>query len=498
MQGKEEEIMALDDTIKTFDINKELNIFNLRAKQNDTTGARSFTFRLIKNNQIFDLTGLTIKVGGNKADGKQIFNNCKIINASKGLVELELTTQMLTTAGTLNLELIILQGEIRLSTIPFEVEIIPSVTKYSDIVSSDEYGALIDSLNKADEYGQKLQEGTEKIELQYANKLNEVSSQLSENETKINNFTYDNTDIPLIGQGVPTDVNMLMKKKFSNDKREFAFGIEIDADGSTGSHDPKVASGHKVAMYSSAYTGETGKPYIWAFNTLTQVDKGLKNKTIAQGYELDINNNQGDEYEVFDWDQGVILGLNVTSGGDYPISSGIRVGSTNDKNAPYYGIYLDASKKNAIKIAGKHLYGVDTANAEIETKYAFTLNDTQKFGVYHFDTDQVTTFLRFIKKYIVINTQGEGFMITTKDEKKVLFEVKENGEVIIPETLKTKRLEAPVITNGQGEIRPVLSGNSTSMPTNPLIGQMYFDRTRGIPLFWNGVGWVKADGNLPS
>lgn len=170
--------MALNDKTINFDINKR-NIFNLTAKQYDTTGARSFTFRLLKDSITFDLTGLSVKVGGKKPDEKDIFNDCIIKDAKKGIVELELTTQMQVVAGTLNLELIILKGETRLSTIPFEVQVIKSAIDLENVVNSDEFGVLNSAINKANEYSEKLKQGTEKIELQYADKLNEVNSKLN-------------------------------------------------------------------------------------------------------------------------------------------------------------------------------------------------------------------------------------------------------------------------------------------------------------------------------
>ena len=172
--------MTLNDKAINFDINRN-NLFDLTAKQFDTDGARSFTFRLLKNSIPFDLTGLSVKVGGKKPDGNDILNDCTIINSKKGIVEVKLTTQMQVVAGTLNLELIMFKGETRLSTIPFEVQIIQSATCYSEIQSSDEFGALNNALNVANEYSEKLKEGTENIELQYANKLNKLNSQLSEN-----------------------------------------------------------------------------------------------------------------------------------------------------------------------------------------------------------------------------------------------------------------------------------------------------------------------------
>ena len=171
--------MTLDNKIINFDINRN-NIFNLTAKQFDTTGARSFTFRLLKDSIPFDLEGLSVKVGGKKPDGKDILNDCTIINCKKGIVEVRLTTQMQVVAGTLNLELIMFKGETRLSTIPFEVQIIQSATCYSKVQSSDEFGTLQNAINTSNEYADKLKEGTEKLELQYANKLNELSDDTSQ------------------------------------------------------------------------------------------------------------------------------------------------------------------------------------------------------------------------------------------------------------------------------------------------------------------------------
>lgn len=324
------------------------------------------------------------------------------------------------------------------------------------------------------------------------------SSQLDNNTNKLDNFTFDNVDVPLIGQGVPTDVSILMKKNFNNDKRQYAFGVEINADGSNGSHNVETASGHKVAIYSSAHTGTNGKPYIWSFNTLAQADSGLKQNAMIQGYELDVNNNQSDTYRNFIWDNGVCLGLNITSGGLYPITCGARIGGTNNTNLPNYGLILDGSQESALQIENTNGKGIDMRNATFTSDYAIVLNKNHKVGVYDNTTNNYNTVLRFLNDYTILSTQGGGFMITTKDGSKMLFEVKEDGTVNAPSKITTARLECPVISTGQGEIRPTLSGDSGLYPSNPLIGQCYFDRTRGIPLWFNGVGWVNAQGNLPT
>ena len=147
--------MTLDNKIINFDINRN-NLFNLTAKQFDTDGARSFTFRLLKDSIPFDLTGLSVEVGGKKPDEKDIFNSCTIKDAERGIMELELTTQMQVVAGMLNLELIIFKGETRLSTIPFQIQVVKSVTDFKKVESSNEFGALNNALDRVKQYTDKI------------------------------------------------------------------------------------------------------------------------------------------------------------------------------------------------------------------------------------------------------------------------------------------------------------------------------------------------------
>lgn len=143
--------MALDNHTLIFNLDKTFNLFNLSAKQFDTDNARSFTFQFIQNNTSFSLNGINVKVGGIKPDGKKIFNDVKIIDVENGIVELDLTSQMLTANGVLKLEFIFMKDNIRLSSYPFEINIVPSVTNFNAIISSDEFGALTKILNSADD-----------------------------------------------------------------------------------------------------------------------------------------------------------------------------------------------------------------------------------------------------------------------------------------------------------------------------------------------------------
>jgi hypothetical protein len=41
------------------------------------------------------------------------------------------------------------------------------------------------------------------------------------------------------------------------------------------------------------------------------------------------------------------------------------------------------------------------------------------------------------------------------------------------------------------------AGITTSRPTNKLqIGQIYFDTTLGLPIWWNGTDWIDAAGTV--
>ena len=50
-------------------------------------------------------------------------------------------------------------------------------------------------------------------------------------------------------------------------------------------------------------------------------------------------------------------------------------------------------------------------------------------------------------------------------------------------------------TTGWVPIQPPTTGPSDEMPPDPVVGQMHFDTSRGIPLWYDGAGWKDAAGN---
>lgn len=142
--------MTLDNQTLIFNLDKTFNLFNLSAKQFDTDNARSFTFKFIQNNTPFSLNGINVKVSGIKPDNTHIFNDVKIIDSTNGIVELDLTSQMLAANGVLKLEFIFMKDNVRLSSYLFEINIVPSVTNFNAIESSDEFGALTNALGSVE------------------------------------------------------------------------------------------------------------------------------------------------------------------------------------------------------------------------------------------------------------------------------------------------------------------------------------------------------------
>lgn len=151
----------------------------IKVKQNDT--ARYLLFNLLDNGVPFSLENKTVRVYGVKPDGTKVFNNLTIINAAKGLAELQLTTQMLVKPGCLKLELVIYEATDILSTTKFDIDIISCIRDDGAIESTNEFSALTLGLSKLDEWDKYFKETSGKIEEKYTERLSGLATSLEEN-----------------------------------------------------------------------------------------------------------------------------------------------------------------------------------------------------------------------------------------------------------------------------------------------------------------------------
>lgn len=187
--------MILNTKIIKLDINKKM-FETITAKQGDTK-SRFILFNLYDGPIQFDLTGRTVRVYGEKKDNTTIFNDLVINDAKKGYCTLELTNQMLAVGGMNELELVIFEGEKRLSTMPFILNVIGS--KYSEdaIVSTNEFTALMNALKTVGDIDNKA----EKKEVE------KLSEQLEHMATEF----IDVKKFGVIGDGITDDTAAMQK-----------------------------------------------------------------------------------------------------------------------------------------------------------------------------------------------------------------------------------------------------------------------------------------------
>lgn len=128
------------------DINSRL-IESIIAKQNDTR-SRFIEFTLFKDTIALDLTDHTVRLYAKKSDGMLVFNDAVIMNVLNGHISIELTSQLLASAGELLCELVFygLDGSI-FSSKEFIITVVKSLRDDSAVESTNEYSALSNLLN---------------------------------------------------------------------------------------------------------------------------------------------------------------------------------------------------------------------------------------------------------------------------------------------------------------------------------------------------------------
>lgn len=170
-------------TIK-FDLNKFKLYEKIKAKQGDTK-SRFLLFQLLDGSAPFNLKNRSVRAYMIKPDGKEIFNDLIVNNYNLGYCTLELTNQVLAVPGTLKIELMVTEGDKKLTSSVFELEVVKSINSEKSIVSTNEFTALLNGLAALSEYD-NYKNSVKEMEINKANKA-EVEEKFISVEEKIKN-----------------------------------------------------------------------------------------------------------------------------------------------------------------------------------------------------------------------------------------------------------------------------------------------------------------------
>ena len=167
---------------KVINVNLHQPIYEkLTAKQGDIA-SRHLLFHLLDGDKPFDLTDRSVRVYARKPDKTEIFNDLIINDRTKGYCTLELTSQCLASAGVVKMELYISESGKVLTSIPFELEVIPCINTPNGVNSTNEFSALEAALGSLQDFDNLKRE------------ISEAIKRLDDLMTKINMTSEDGTE----------------------------------------------------------------------------------------------------------------------------------------------------------------------------------------------------------------------------------------------------------------------------------------------------------------
>ena len=134
----------------TVDFASNNNFLFVKGMQGDGYGTRYVDISLVNNGQPYTVNSeaVTVIIRGTKPDTSIIFNECEILDSNT--IRVEITQQMSAVAGKGNYEVSIMSNlENRtLTSFPFFIIISKSRFDIGYVVSSNEFGLLVDKINQ--------------------------------------------------------------------------------------------------------------------------------------------------------------------------------------------------------------------------------------------------------------------------------------------------------------------------------------------------------------
>lgn len=174
-------------------INNHIILDFNKTKQVDTQtiqcdmNSRFVRVSLRHNNSPIDLSDVRVCIMAVKPDGKEIFNDCTVIDAQNGIAEFEITKQMGIVVGEVECQIKLFGKEKLLSSNIFNLSVSKSLSPNSRD-SKDQLNTLVNTLGEVQDIDNRFNKTNYKIDENYQ----KVNAQLSDIDSKLQNTVFIN------------------------------------------------------------------------------------------------------------------------------------------------------------------------------------------------------------------------------------------------------------------------------------------------------------------
>ena len=115
-----------------FSNNKDITVPSIQLD----SGTRWVKLKLCNNGIPMTLDGIRVYVMAIKSDGKEVFNDCVILDAENGLIEFEITEQMGALKGKVECQIKLMEQDRLLSSNIFTLDFLVYITIPSKVIIS--------------------------------------------------------------------------------------------------------------------------------------------------------------------------------------------------------------------------------------------------------------------------------------------------------------------------------------------------------------------------
>lgn len=288
------------------DLEKEYND-PIKIKQGDVGVTKEII--LSKEGAMYDLTNKTVQFFSRKPDGNVVYVDCEIVKNDDAMdvIQINFTNQMLMVAGDMLFELLIIDSNQEVSTIPVNIEIIKSVRYLTNITEESKSvinvisGQVVDGSITLNKLCTDLQNEISKIDgvstevLQLTQQLNNIVASAGNDNTEI---VASRTD------SFGNDYSILGQRLSRYDK-----GILTYNDITTLKADKKLHEG-QIVYIKGYYAGDTLSNHMRVISVTDNgfgelLDNGLYANLMYQNNEINVThigarNSYNSEYVIYD------------------------------------------------------------------------------------------------------------------------------------------------------------------------------------------------------